>query len=107
MSKFWVAGATGFLGSHLVKALVERGHGVVAVSKSGGSVHGLEVAAVDILNEAAVTESARGADGAFLVTGRVSRDRDDEALAGWFDPTGLPGYTGHVGRAILPPVTAT
>jgi dihydroflavonol-4-reductase len=80
MSKFWVAGATGFLGSHLIKALAEREHGVVAVSKSGGTVHGLEVAPVDILNEAAVTESARGADGAFLVTGRVSRDRDDAEL---------------------------
>jgi len=80
MSKFWVAGATGFLGSHLVQALAEREHGVVAVSKSGGTVHGLEVAPVDILNEAAVTESARGADGAFLVTGRVSRDRDDAEL---------------------------
>ena len=80
MSKFWVAGATGFLGSHLVKALLDRGHGVVAVSKTGGSVHGLEVASVDILNESAVSESARGADGAFLVTGRVSRDRDDAEL---------------------------
>lgn len=76
MSKFWVAGATGFLGSHLVKTLAERGHEVVAVSKSGGA----GVGAVDVLDEAAVTESARGADGAFLVTGRVSRDRDDAEL---------------------------
>ncbi|MDF3065432.1 MAG: dfrA [Polyangiaceae bacterium] len=76
MSKFWVAGATGFLGSHLVKTLAERGHEVVAVSKSGGP----GVASVDVLDEAAVTASARGADGAFLVTGRVSRDRDDAEL---------------------------
>lgn len=80
MSKFWVAGATGFLGSHLVKTLVERSHQVLAVSKSGGSVHGNAVAALDVLDEAAVTESARGVDGAFLVTGRVSRDRDDAEL---------------------------
>ncbi len=80
MSKFWVAGATGFLGSHLVKTLVERAHQVVAVSKNGGSVHGTEVAPLDVLDEAAVTESARGVDGAFLVTGRVSRDRDDAEL---------------------------
>ena len=80
MSKFWVAGATGFLGSHLVQTLIERGHQVVAVSKSGGSVSGVDVGAVDILNEQAVTDSARGADGAFLVTGRVSRDRDDAEL---------------------------
>ncbi len=76
MSKFWVAGATGFLGSHLVRTLSEQGHEVVAVSKSGAP----GVAAVDVLDEAAVTESARGADGAFLVTGRVSRDRDDAEL---------------------------
>ena len=76
MSKFWVAGATGFLGSHLVKVLAERGHQVVAVSKSGGP----GVASVDVLEEDAVAESARGADGAFLVTGRVSRDRDDAEL---------------------------
>jgi dihydroflavonol-4-reductase len=80
VSKFWVAGATGFLGSHLVKTLVERAHQVVAVSKNGGSVHGTEVAPLDVLDEAAVTESARGVDGAFLVTGRVSRDRDDAEL---------------------------
>ncbi len=76
MSKFWVAGATGFLGSHLVQALSARGHEVVAVSKSGGA----GVAAVDVLDEAAVEQSARGVDGAFLVTGRVSRERDDAAL---------------------------
>ncbi|HXK20167.1 MAG TPA: NAD-dependent epimerase/dehydratase family protein [Polyangiaceae bacterium] len=80
MSKFWVAGATGFLGSHLLTTLVGRGHSVVAVSKSGGQVNGVQVAPVDILDEAAVTASARGADGAFLVTGRVSRDRDDAEL---------------------------
>ncbi len=80
MSKFWVAGATGFLGAHLVKTLAERGHHVIAVSKSGGTVHGVDVAPVDILNEQAVADSARGADGAFLVTGRVSRDRHDAEL---------------------------
>lgn len=80
MSKYWVAGATGFLGSHLVRTLAARGHEVVAVSKSGGEVEGVKVAAVDVLNEQAVTASARGVDGAFLVTGRVSRDRDDAEL---------------------------
>jgi len=64
----------------LVRTLSERGHQVVAVSKSGGAVHGVDVASVDVLNEQAVTDSARGADGAFLVTGRVSRDRHDAEL---------------------------
>jgi dihydroflavonol-4-reductase len=76
VSKLWVAGATGFLGSHLVQALAARGHDVVAVSKNGGA----GVAAVDVLDEQAVAESARGASGAFLVTGRVSRDKADAEL---------------------------
>ena len=37
-------------------------------------------AAVDVLDGAAVSASARGCDGAFLVTGRVSRDKDDAEL---------------------------
>ncbi len=76
MSKLWVAGATGFLGSQLVSTLAARGHEVVAVSKSGGP----GVAAVDVLDEAAVEASARGCEGAFLATGRVSREKDAAEL---------------------------
>jgi dihydroflavonol-4-reductase len=71
--RFWVAGATGFLGSHLVRVLGEHGHDVVAVSRRGGP----GVAVVDVLDEAKVAESARGADGAFLAFGKVSRDPND------------------------------
>ncbi len=74
--RFWVAGATGFLGSHVVRALTGRGDQVIAVSRSGGSVAGVSIAPVDVLDEAAVAESARGCDGAFLCTGKVTRDRD-------------------------------
>ncbi len=72
--KYWVAGATGFLGSHLVSQLRAAGHEVVAVSRSGGLLAGQRVAAVDVLDENAVAKSAAGCDGAFVVTGRVSRD---------------------------------
>ncbi|HWA71411.1 MAG TPA: NAD-dependent epimerase/dehydratase family protein [Polyangiaceae bacterium] len=75
-AKFWVGGATGFLGAHLVRTLLDAGHEVIAVSRSGGNVHGIPVAAVDVLDEAAVAESARGVDGAFLATGKVARDKD-------------------------------
>jgi dihydroflavonol-4-reductase len=74
--KFWVAGATGFLGSHLVQQLGARGDEVIAVSKSGGRVGDVPVTALDVLDEKAVAESARGADGAFLCTGKVTRDRE-------------------------------
>lgn len=75
MKRLWVGGATGFLGTHLVRVLKAEGHELVLASRSGGSVEGLPVQAVDVLDAAAVAESARGCDGAFLATGKVSRDR--------------------------------
>ena len=74
--KLWVGGATGFLGAHLVRVLREQGHTLVLASRSGGEVDGLPVQAVDVLDPEAVAVSARGCDGAFLATGKVSRDRD-------------------------------
>jgi len=75
LKRLWVGGATGFLGAHLVRVLKEQGHELVLASRSGGEVEGLPVQAVDVLDAAAVAESARGCQGAFLATGKVSRDR--------------------------------
>jgi dihydroflavonol-4-reductase len=74
--RFWVGGASGFLGSHVARALNARGDDVVAISRSGGEVAGLPITALDVLDESAVTESARGCDGAFLCTGKVTRNRE-------------------------------
>lgn len=80
MGRYWVAGATGFLGSWLCRQLSKSGHEVVAVSSRGGrvpaldSAPGLEVAPCDVLQAEAVAESARGCDGAFIAVGKVSRD---------------------------------
>jgi len=74
--KFWVGGATGFLGGHLVRVLRAEGHQVVLAARSGGELDGLPVERVDVLDAAAVRASAQGCDGAFLATGKVSRDRD-------------------------------
>lgn len=71
--RFWVAGATGFLGSHLVRALRASGHDVVAVSRQGGAVDDVRVDAVDILDTEAVAKSAASVDGAFLAAGKVQR----------------------------------
>jgi len=70
----WVGGATGFLGSTLVKALESRGDEVVPVSRSGG---GGRARTVDILDADAVCASAQGCDWAFLCTGKVTRGRDE------------------------------
>lgn len=74
--RYWVAGATGFLGSHLVRILSERGHAVTAVSRGGGQIGDVEVQALDMLDADRVAESARGSDGAFLAAGRVLRGQD-------------------------------
>jgi dihydroflavonol-4-reductase len=64
------------LGAHLVRVLKAEGHELVLASRSGGEVEGLPVQALDVLNAKAVEDSARGCAGAFLATGKVSRDRD-------------------------------
>src|SRR6185503_8649408 len=74
--RFWVGGATGFLGRHVVTTLRERGHEVSAVSRSGGQVGDVVVRSVDVLDQTAVRKSAEGCDGAFLCTGKVTRRRD-------------------------------
>jgi dihydroflavonol-4-reductase len=74
--KFWVGGATGFLGSHLVRTLRAEGQELVLAARSGGTLDGLPVERVDVLDANAVAQSARGCDGAFLATGKVTRDRD-------------------------------
>jgi dihydroflavonol-4-reductase len=81
MARYVVLGATGFLGSHVVRELREDGHEIVAASRGGGAVHGFPVERVDILDRERVREIARGSDGAFLTAGKVSRDpADSEAL---------------------------
>jgi dihydroflavonol-4-reductase len=74
--RLWIGGATGFLGAHLVQVLREQGHELVLAARSGGEVCGVRVQSVDVLDAQAVENSARGCDGAFLATGKVSRDRD-------------------------------
>src|SRR5262245_37073724 len=74
--RFWVGGATGFLGRHVVSALRARGHDVAAVSRSGGNAGDVGVAPVDVLDQDAVKKSAEGCEGAFLCTGKVTRSRD-------------------------------
>lgn len=78
--RIWVAGATGFLGSHLAEALLGGGSEVVLTSKSGGNVGKHSVDAVDILDAEAVQRSADGCQSAFLCTGMVSRDPNDAGL---------------------------
>ena len=77
MARYWLSGATGFLGSHLLHRCATRRHDVVATSRAGGTVGDVRVDPIDVLDSAKVEASARGSDAAFLAAGKVSRRRED------------------------------
>jgi dihydroflavonol-4-reductase len=71
MARYLVTGATGFLGSHVVEALAERGQDVVSFSRSQGG---------DVLDAGAVARAAEGCAGVFHCAGKVSRKAADAEL---------------------------
>jgi dihydroflavonol-4-reductase len=71
MLRCLVTGATGFLGSHVVKALEARGYAVVPFSRSQGG---------DVLDAAAVARAAQGCEGVFHCAGKVSRKAADAEM---------------------------
>jgi dihydroflavonol-4-reductase len=66
--KYLLTGATGFLGSHVARALGDAGHEVVRFSRTHGG---------DVLDREAVRRAADGCDGAFHCAGKVSRREED------------------------------
>lgn len=100
--KLWIGGATGFLGSHLVRVLRAEGHELVATSRTGGLVDDTPVRAVDATDADAVARSAEGCDGAFLATGKVSRERDAAAELHQLHVLGTRAALGGLTRAGVP-----
>ena len=84
MSRYFITGATGFLGRFLCQQLVAAKHEVVALCRSEAPqlvADGVEVCSGDVLRPETVREAARGCDGAFHCAGKVSREsKDAEAM---------------------------
>jgi dihydroflavonol-4-reductase len=66
--RYLVTGATGFLGSHVARALEAKGHEVVPFARRAGG---------DVLDGARVRAAAAGCAGVFHCAGKVSRRRED------------------------------
>jgi dihydroflavonol-4-reductase len=80
MARYFVTGATGFLGGHLVDQLVAEGDEVVALCREDEPEledRGVVVARGDILDGGSVESGCAGADGAFHCAGKVSRRPED------------------------------
>src|SRR3954471_21659181 len=61
MGKHVIAGA-GQVGTHLAKLLLEQGHEVVVVTRSGSGPDGVTKVATNITDQARLTEITQGAD---------------------------------------------
>ena len=72
--KYFVTGATGFVGSHVVRQLVNAGHEVVAVVRNPAKAQGLTrlgvtIAQGDVTDKESMREPMRGTDGVFHIAG--------------------------------------
>ncbi len=70
--RYFVTGATGFIGGNLVRELIRRGHQVSAVVRTPAKADdlkalGVEIYQGDITERASLVEPMRGADGVFHV----------------------------------------
>ncbi|RME57119.1 MAG: NAD-dependent epimerase/dehydratase family protein [Deltaproteobacteria bacterium] len=80
--KFFVTGATGFLGSRLCRLLLEAGHEVTALRREKSRTEHLDgldlrFVTIDLHDTAGLTRALSGHDGLFHVAGKVSFYRKD------------------------------
>src|SRR5260370_3850736 len=85
--KFLVTGADGFVGSHVVRQLVDAGHDGIAVGRNPAKAQemtrlGVTIARGDVTDKESMREPMRGTDGVFHIAGWYKvgvKDKSDGA----------------------------
>lgn len=72
--KYFVTGATGFVGSHVVRQLIDAGHEVVAIVRNPAKAQeltqlGVTIVRGDVTDKESMREPMRGTDGVFHIAG--------------------------------------
>jgi nucleoside-diphosphate-sugar epimerase len=86
MSRYFVTGATGFIGGRIARMLVEAGHQVTALVRTpakAGELEklGVEMVPGDITDKESMREGMRGADGVFHVAAWYKVGLRDKSMA--------------------------
>ncbi len=84
MSKYFVTGATGFIGGRLAQLLVNRGHEVVALVRNPAkakTLEGIQLVKGDITDKESMRQPMTGVDGVFHVAAWYKVGAKDSAVA--------------------------
>ena len=86
MPRYFLTGATGFIGGHLARQLLERGHQVVALVRDPAKAQplaqrGAQLVPGDITDKESVREGMRGADGVFHLAAWYRLGARDSSVA--------------------------
>ncbi|KAK4263793.1 hypothetical protein QN277_029164 [Acacia crassicarpa] len=100
MPEYCVTGGTGFIASHIVKALLDKGHTVRTTVRNpedvekvgflwelGGARERLKMLKADLMEEGSFAEAVRGVDGVFHTAAPVIVNYHDDVLKTLIDPT--------------------
>ena len=83
--KYFVTGGTGFIGSHLVRRLVDQGHEVVAIARNPESAlmlpEAVDIVQGDVTDKASMRDPMSGCDRVFHVAGWYQVGVDDPTTA--------------------------